>query len=70
MGAAILGEAWIKAYDSQHEDNFSQAGDLYRLMSEAQKNQLAANIAEEIADVQCCAAALRFFTITAVELIA
>ena len=41
----LLGEAWVKAYDSQDEDNFSQAGNLYRLMSEAQKNQLAANIA-------------------------
>ncbi len=42
---AILGEAWVKAYDTQEEDNFSQAGDLYRLMSEDQKNQLAGNIA-------------------------
>ncbi len=41
----ILGEAWVKAYDTQDEDNFSQAGDLYRLMSEDQKNQLAGNIA-------------------------
>ena len=41
----ILGEAWIKAYDTQDEDNFSQAGDLYRLMSEDQKRQLAGNIA-------------------------
>ncbi|TPW16045.1 MAG: catalase [Halothiobacillaceae bacterium] len=41
----ILGEAWVKAYDTQQEDNFSQAGDLYRLMSEDQKNQLANNIA-------------------------
>jgi catalase len=40
-----LGEAWIKAYDSQHEDNFSQAGDLFRLMSAAQKAQLVNNIA-------------------------
>jgi len=41
----ILGEAWIKAYDSQHEDNFSQAGDLFRLMSADQKAQLVSNIA-------------------------
>lgn len=42
----ILGEAWIKAYDSQHEDNFSQAGDLFRLMSADQKAQLVNNIAD------------------------
>lgn len=41
----ILGDAWIKAYDTQAEDNFSQAGDLYRVISEVQKNQLAGNIA-------------------------
>ncbi len=40
----ILGEAWIKAYDSQEEDNFSQAGDLFRLMSGNQKAQLVNNI--------------------------
>jgi len=41
----ILGEAWVKAYDTQSEDNFTQAGDLFRLMSDDQKNQLANNIA-------------------------
>ncbi|MFN7095457.1 MAG: catalase, partial [Burkholderiales bacterium] len=41
----LLGEIWVKAYDTQEEDNFSQAGDLYRLMSEEQKHQLAQNIA-------------------------
>ncbi len=41
----IVGEAWVKAYDTQDEDNFSQAGDLYRLMSDDQKNQLVGNIA-------------------------
>ena len=41
----ILGDAWIKAYDTQNEDNFSQAGNLYRIMSDDQKNQLARNIA-------------------------
>lgn len=40
----ILGEAWIKAYDSQEEDNFSQAGDLFRLMNSNQKSQLVNNI--------------------------
>ncbi|HLA74474.1 MAG TPA: catalase [Gammaproteobacteria bacterium] len=41
----VLGEAWVKAYDTQDEDNFTQAGNLYRIMSEDQKNQLAQNIA-------------------------
>ena len=41
----IEAEAWVKPYDTQEDDNFSQAGDLYRLMSEDQKNQLAGNIA-------------------------
>ena len=42
----ILENAWIKAYDTQYDDNFSQAGDLYRLMSEDQKQQLVNNIAD------------------------
>ncbi len=42
----ILGKAWIKAYDTQQGDNFTQAGTLYRLMSDNQKNQLAGNIAD------------------------
>ncbi|MBL1261547.1 MAG: catalase [Thiotrichaceae bacterium] len=41
----IEGEAWIKAYDTQEDDNFTQAGNLYRLMSDDQKNQLTNNIA-------------------------
>lgn len=41
----ILEEAWIKAYDTENEDNFSQAGDLFRLMSQNQKEQLVNNIA-------------------------
>lgn len=41
----ILGEAWIKAYDTQNEDNFTLAGDLFRLMSKDQKEQLVNNIA-------------------------
>ena len=42
----ILGEAWILTYDTQDEDNFTQAGNLYRLMSDEQKNQLTGNIAD------------------------
>ncbi|MCF6325285.1 MAG: catalase [Gammaproteobacteria bacterium] len=41
----IEGEAWIRAYDTQEDDNFTQAGNLYRLMSDDQKNQLTNNIA-------------------------
>ena len=36
---------YVKAWDSRDEDNFSQAGNLYRIMSDDQKNQLADNIA-------------------------
>ena len=46
---AIMGDAWIKAYDSQDEDNFSQAGALFRLMSVAQRQQLASNIVAGLA---------------------
>ncbi len=38
-------QAWTKAYDSRDADNYSQAGDLYRLMSEDQKQQLVGNVA-------------------------
>ncbi|WP_417455759.1 catalase [Kordiimonas sp.] len=38
-------EAWVGFHESRDEDNFTQAGDLYRLMSDDQKDQLAANIA-------------------------
>ena len=45
----IIGEAWIKGFDSQQEDNFTQAGNLYRLMPDEQKNQLTRNIGEGLA---------------------
>ncbi|MBL4790390.1 MAG: catalase [Kordiimonadaceae bacterium] len=38
-------DAWVGAFGTEDEDNFSQAGDLYRIMTEDQKKQLAANIA-------------------------
>ncbi|MCC2625896.1 MAG: catalase [Burkholderiales bacterium] len=41
----ILADAWIKAYDTQEEDNFSQAGNLFRLMNIEQKTHLVNNIA-------------------------
>jgi catalase len=39
-------DAWLDIYDTRDEDNFSQAGALFRLMTEDQKNQLANNIAD------------------------
>jgi len=41
----LLEAAWIKAYNQNHEDYYQQAGDLFRVMNENQKNQLASNIA-------------------------
>ncbi len=38
-------EAWIKTHSQDGEDYYSQAGDLFRIMSDEQKSQLAANIA-------------------------
>jgi catalase len=42
----MLEQAWIRAYDTEDEDHYSQAGDLFRLMSDEQRRQLAHNIAE------------------------
>ena len=41
----VLEDAWIGHYDQSDEDYYSQAGDLFRLMSEDQKQQLIGNIA-------------------------
>ncbi len=41
----VAEQAWVKAHDQSAEDYHSQAGDLFRLMSEDQKQQLASNIA-------------------------
>jgi len=41
----VLGEAWINRYQTDEDDHYSQAGDLYRLMSNHQKDQLVNNIA-------------------------
>jgi len=41
----ILEDAWVRAYDTRDEDNFSQAGSLFRLMNAAQKKLLVTNIA-------------------------
>lgn len=40
----LLSDSWVKAYATEDEDNFSQAGSLFRLMSHNQKSQLVANI--------------------------
>lgn len=40
-----LGYAIVDRFDTMDEDNFSQAGNLFRLMSEEQKEQLTSNIA-------------------------
>jgi catalase len=39
-------DAWLDTYDNRDEDNYSQAGELYRIMSEDQKQQLVSNIAD------------------------
>jgi catalase len=38
-------DAWLGIHDNSDDDNFSQAGDLFRLMSPCQKGQLVHNIA-------------------------
>ena len=38
-------DAWVGYHESRDEDNFTQAGELFRIMTEDQKNQLAENIA-------------------------
>ncbi len=40
-----LSDATIDRYETMDEDNFSQAGNLYRIMTEDQKEQLTGNIA-------------------------
>jgi len=41
----VEADAWIKPHDTAEYDHYSQAGDLYRIMSEEQKDRLAATIA-------------------------
>ena len=48
----LLEEAWVQAYIQDDEDYFSQAGDLFRLMSEQQKAQLTATIAAGLAQAE------------------
>lgn len=42
-------QAWLAAHDTRNQDNFTQAGELYAVMSESQKDQLANNIADGLA---------------------
>ncbi len=37
--------AWVNIYNTDEEDHYTQAGDLFRLMTDDQKSQLAGNIA-------------------------
>jgi catalase len=39
-----LDEAWVKAYSQDNEDYYEQAGNLYRIMSDGEKDRLAATI--------------------------
>ena len=41
----VLEDAWIGYHDQSDEDYYTQAGDLFRLMSDDQKRQLFNNIA-------------------------
>lgn len=41
----VEANAWINRYNTDEEDHYSQAGDLFRLMNENQKQQLVNNIA-------------------------
>ncbi len=45
----VEADAWIDRYDTGNDDHYTQAGNLFRLMSEDQKKQLAANIAGGLA---------------------
>jgi len=44
--------AWVQAYSQHEEDYFSQAGDLYRLMTNDQKDRLTETIAGGLAEAE------------------
>lgn len=49
----ILENAWIKRYGvADDEDHYSQAGDFFRIMNEAQKQQLTTTIAEGLVQAE------------------
>jgi len=41
----LEGDAWVNRYSTDEGDHYSQAGDLFRLMNDDQKQQLFNNIA-------------------------
>ncbi|GAB4186950.1 MAG: catalase KatB [Wenzhouxiangellaceae bacterium] len=45
----VEADAWLGYYDQQEDDNYTQAGALFRLMSASQQEQLADNIAAGLA---------------------
>lgn len=45
----VLADAWIAPHDQSDEDYYTQAGDLFRIMNESQKQQLFNNIAGGLA---------------------
>jgi catalase len=51
----VLADAWIKPHSQDGEDYHSQAGDLFRLMTEAQRLILADNIAGGLAQASASA---------------
>ena len=48
----LLEEAWVQVHNQDDEDYFEQAGNLYRVMSEQQQAQLAATIANGLAQAE------------------
>lgn len=48
----LLEEAWVRPYSQDEEDYFEQAGNLYRVMSDEQKAELAATIAGGLAQAE------------------
>jgi catalase len=41
----LLGDAWVKSHSQDNEDYFEQAGNLFRILSDEERNRLAATIA-------------------------
>ncbi|GHC17969.1 catalase [Kushneria pakistanensis] len=44
-------DAWVGYYDNTDEDNFSQAGNLYRLFDEGERDRLTSTIAADLTEV-------------------
>jgi catalase len=41
----LLGDAWVKSHSQDNEDYFEQAGNLFRILSDEERNRMAATIA-------------------------